>query len=87
MCKCLCLVLWYQDDDHAAATVTSFDLEKAYQSEAFTTLKFSAGTQNYEIDFKGVFSVLYQMSCLEIAPVKNPCWSALAIIFGSFSLA
>ncbi|XP_026581517.1 poly [ADP-ribose] polymerase 12-like [Pseudonaja textilis] len=41
-----------QDDDHVAATVTSFDLEKAYQSEAFTTIKFSAGTQNYEIDFK-----------------------------------
>ncbi|XP_058047225.1 protein mono-ADP-ribosyltransferase PARP12 [Ahaetulla prasina] len=43
-----------QDDDHTAATVTSFDLEKAYQSEAFTTLKFSAGTQNYEIDFKAM---------------------------------
>uniref|UniRef100_A0A8C6Y7H5 Poly(ADP-ribose) polymerase family member 12 n=1 Tax=Naja naja TaxID=35670 RepID=A0A8C6Y7H5_NAJNA len=43
-----------QDDDHVAATVTSFDLEKAYQSEAFTTLKFSAGTQNYEIDFKAM---------------------------------
>ncbi|XP_015673728.1 protein mono-ADP-ribosyltransferase PARP12 [Protobothrops mucrosquamatus] len=43
-----------QDDHHAAATISSFDLEKAYQSEAFTTLKFSAGTQNYEIDFKAM---------------------------------
>ncbi|XP_032077429.1 protein mono-ADP-ribosyltransferase PARP12-like [Thamnophis elegans] len=43
-----------QDGDHFAATVTSFDLEKAYQSEAFTTLKFSAGKQNYEIDFKAM---------------------------------
>ncbi|KAL7982318.1 hypothetical protein Chor_009916 [Crotalus horridus] len=42
------------DDHHAAATISSFDLEKAYQSEAFTTLKFSAGTQNYEIDFKAM---------------------------------
>ncbi|KAM6437797.1 protein mono-ADP-ribosyltransferase PARP12-like [Liasis olivaceus] len=43
-----------QDKDHAAATVSSFDLEKAYQSEAFTTLQFSAGIQNYEIDFKAM---------------------------------
>ncbi|XP_060632846.2 protein mono-ADP-ribosyltransferase PARP12-like [Anolis sagrei] len=41
-----------QDLDHAAATLTSFDLEKAYQSEASPTLKFSAGKHTYELDFR-----------------------------------
>ncbi|KAM3833279.1 protein mono-ADP-ribosyltransferase PARP12-like isoform 2-T3 [Vipera latastei] len=43
-----------EDEHHVAATTSSFDLEKAYQSEAFTTLKFSAGRHNYEIDFKAM---------------------------------
>ncbi|XP_070612404.1 protein mono-ADP-ribosyltransferase PARP12-like [Erythrolamprus reginae] len=47
-----------KDGDHTAAhtatTVTSFVLEKAYQSKSVTTLKFSAGTENYEIDIKAM---------------------------------
>ncbi|XP_070612407.1 protein mono-ADP-ribosyltransferase PARP12-like isoform X2 [Erythrolamprus reginae] len=42
------------DSDHTAATVTSFDLEKAYQSESVTTLTFSAAKHNYEIDIKAM---------------------------------
>ncbi|XP_042323210.1 protein mono-ADP-ribosyltransferase PARP12-like [Sceloporus undulatus] len=43
-----------QDADHAAATVSSYDLEKAYQSEASPTLKFTAGRHEYVIDFKAM---------------------------------
>ncbi|KAH0616995.1 hypothetical protein JD844_028540 [Phrynosoma platyrhinos] len=43
-----------QDADHAAATVSSYDLEKAYQSEASPTLKFSAGRHEYVIDFRAM---------------------------------
>ncbi|XP_061494819.1 protein mono-ADP-ribosyltransferase PARP12-like isoform X2 [Rhineura floridana] len=43
-----------QDADHAAATLSSLDLEKAYQSEASPTLTFSAGKHKYEIDFKAM---------------------------------
>ncbi|KAF7240649.1 Protein mono-ADP-ribosyltransferase PARP12 [Varanus komodoensis] len=43
-----------QTTDHAVATVSSFDLEKVYQSEACSTLQFSAGKHEYEIDFKAM---------------------------------
>ncbi|XP_028602940.2 protein mono-ADP-ribosyltransferase PARP12-like [Podarcis muralis] len=43
-----------EDVDHSAATVSCFDLEKAYQSEASPTLAFSAGKHKYELDFKAM---------------------------------
>lgn len=43
-----------QDVDHTAATLSSYDLEKAYQYEATQTLKFSAGKHDYEIDLKAM---------------------------------
>ncbi|XP_078232347.1 protein mono-ADP-ribosyltransferase PARP12 isoform X2 [Pogona vitticeps] len=43
-----------KDMDHASATLSSFDLEKAYQYDASQTLKFSAGRHEYEIDFKAM---------------------------------
>ncbi|KAJ7329087.1 hypothetical protein JRQ81_015261 [Phrynocephalus forsythii] len=43
-----------QDTDHVAATLSSYDLEKAYQYDASQILKFSAGRHEYEIDFKAM---------------------------------
>ncbi|XP_066490232.1 protein mono-ADP-ribosyltransferase PARP12-like [Tiliqua scincoides] len=43
-----------QDVDHAAATVLSFDLEKAYQYGATPVLKFAAAKHEYELDFKAM---------------------------------
>ncbi|XP_060101626.1 protein mono-ADP-ribosyltransferase PARP12-like [Heteronotia binoei] len=43
-----------QDVDHDAASVNSLDLEKAYQSEASPTFHFTAGKQNYVLDFKAM---------------------------------
>ncbi|NXD19140.1 PAR12 polymerase, partial [Spelaeornis formosus] len=40
-----------QDDLHAAATVSSDDLEKAYLSESSPKLTFKAGRHEYEINF------------------------------------
>ncbi|KAJ6660025.1 hypothetical protein lerEdw1_018223 [Lerista edwardsae] len=43
-----------QDVDHAAASVLSLDLEKAFQYGASPTLKFSAAKHEYELDFKAM---------------------------------
>ncbi|XP_074024337.1 protein mono-ADP-ribosyltransferase PARP12-like [Numenius arquata] len=47
--------LWQEygqkNDDHAAATVSSEDLEKAYIAESSPKLNFKAGRHEYELDF------------------------------------
>ncbi|XP_075359097.1 protein mono-ADP-ribosyltransferase PARP12-like isoform X1 [Mycteria americana] len=47
--------LWQEygkkDNDHAAATVTSEDLEKAYIAKGSPTLNFKAGRHEYELHF------------------------------------
>ncbi|XP_009885737.1 PREDICTED: poly [ADP-ribose] polymerase 12-like [Charadrius vociferus] len=47
--------LWQEygkkNDDHAAATVSSDDLEKAYLGEGSPKLNFKAGRHEYELDF------------------------------------
>ncbi|NWU69076.1 PAR12 polymerase, partial [Pterocles burchelli] len=47
--------LWHEygkkDDDHAAATVSSEDLEKAYISKCTPKLNFKAGRHEYEVNF------------------------------------
>ncbi|XP_054044193.1 protein mono-ADP-ribosyltransferase PARP12-like isoform X1 [Rissa tridactyla] len=40
-----------KDDDHAAATVSSEDLEKVYIAESSPKLNFKAGRHEYEVDF------------------------------------
>ncbi|XP_077195904.1 protein mono-ADP-ribosyltransferase PARP12-like [Paroedura picta] len=50
--------VWHEygikDIDHEAASVCSLDLEKAYQSEASPTLRFTARKQSYVLDFKAM---------------------------------
>ncbi|XP_008944146.1 PREDICTED: poly [ADP-ribose] polymerase 12, partial [Merops nubicus] len=50
--------LWQEygktDDDHAAATVSSDDLEKAYIAKCSPKLNFKAGRQEYELDFRAM---------------------------------
>ncbi|XP_074438028.1 protein mono-ADP-ribosyltransferase PARP12-like isoform X1 [Larus michahellis] len=40
-----------KDDDHAAATISSEDLEKVYIAESSPKLNFKAGRHEYEVDF------------------------------------
>ncbi|XP_062425786.1 protein mono-ADP-ribosyltransferase PARP12-like isoform X2 [Rhea pennata] len=41
-----------ESPDHCAATVTSAEVEKAFQADQKGTLRFRAGSQRYEINFK-----------------------------------
>ncbi|NWV20087.1 PAR12 polymerase, partial [Origma solitaria] len=43
-----------QDDLHAAATVSSDDLEKAYLAKSSPRLNFKAGKQEYELNFESM---------------------------------
>ncbi|XP_067392121.1 protein mono-ADP-ribosyltransferase PARP12-like [Emydura macquarii macquarii] len=43
-----------EDDDHAASTVCSSDLEMAYLAKESPTLKFTAGRHEYELNFKAM---------------------------------
>ncbi|NXX19116.1 PAR12 polymerase, partial [Podargus strigoides] len=43
-----------KDDDHAAATVSSNDLEKAYTTKGFPKLNFKDGRHEYEVNFRAM---------------------------------